>query len=185
MHEEPGGLANAEVRWRTRAIGRALPFMVFACILLGFAAFDASIIDELVNVRRGHVFALTQGATVAGINIPIFLLALYLAWEVFRFAWRWVDQVAIEATPVGLFPHRSTLMKPLKWGEVSDLSYKTIRRAPSLVIKLCDGSTRTIRGVENETGAAEKFAAHAREKVFASEVSDTVADRGQSRQHLL
>ena len=78
MHEEPGGLANAEVRWRTRAIGRALPFMVFACILLGFAAFDASIIDELVNVRRGHVFALTQGATVAGINIPIFLLALYL-----------------------------------------------------------------------------------------------------------
>lgn len=153
--------AVLRLRWRTGLIGCLLPIMICACGVFGFAAFDSSFAHELGEGRRGGLFRATQAVTVAGINIPLALITIYLCCETFRFAWRWADEIAIEMTPSGLRPHRSTLLRPLAWSEISDVSFMDVGRGASLVIRRRNGSTLIIRGVDNENSAAEKFAAHA------------------------
>ena len=157
------GEPTTALRWRTCVIGCLLPIMLIACLLFGIAAVKPSLAMELAESRRGGLIGLTTGMTFSGVNIPLVLFAIYLGWEVVRFAWRWADVIAVRATTWGLVPHGSTLLKPMPWREIDDVSYALVGRAPSLVIKLRNGTTRTIRGIDNDEGAAEKFAAHARQ----------------------
>ena len=154
----------AELRWRTGLIGCFLPVMVCICVGIGAAAVSPSLAEEMADARRGDLIRLTRDATFGGVNVPLIIVTLYLCWEVFRLAWRWVDEIAVKATPSGLLPHRSTFVKAIAWSEIDDVSFVTIRRAPSLIVKLRDGTTQCIRGISNENGSAEKFAAYARQK---------------------
>jgi hypothetical protein len=144
-------------------IGCLMPLLLITCLLFGGAALKPSLAADLAESRSGSLVGLTTGMTMGGINIPLALFALYLGWELFRFGWRWADGIAVRATASGLVPHGSTLLKPIAWHDIGDLSYALVGRAPSLVIKLRNGSTRTIRGIDNDNGAAEQFAAYARQ----------------------
>ncbi|MCH4892228.1 hypothetical protein GO308_03760 [Sphingomonas sp. SFZ2018-12] len=153
----------AVLRWRTGVIGCLVPVLAGACVLFALAAVDSSIADELADGRGGVWIRATSVAVIAGINVPLALLTLYLSWETFRFAWRWADEIAVEATSSGLRLHGSVFVKPLAWNEISDVSYGLVNRAPSLLIKLRNGSVKHVRGIDNDSGAAERFAALARD----------------------
>jgi hypothetical protein len=133
--------------------------MVGACVLLAYAAVDNSFAAELSDGRRGGLLRATRELAIAGINIPLAVAASYLFFETLRFLSRWADGVAIRATAFGLRPHRSTFLKPMRWNEVSRISFRDTGWSNSLVIRGRDGSTRTIRGVDNTDGAAEQFVA--------------------------
>ena len=154
-----------ELRWRTGLIAWLLPLMIGTCVLLGFAAVDASLAQDMANTRRGGILKLTHDMTLAGVNVPLAVLALYLAWEVFRSAWRWADQVAIRAAPEGLVPHGSTLLRAVPWSDISDVSYVRRGLDHRIVFTLNDGARRTIRGIDNRNDAGPKFAAFARERI--------------------
>ncbi|PTQ12040.1 hypothetical protein CLG96_05535 [Sphingomonas oleivorans] len=156
------------LRWRTGLIGFLLPIMGGGVVMFGIAAFKPSLAAELADGRRGAWISATSEMTFGGVNIPLALLALYFGWEFFRFGWRWADEFAVRATTVGLVPHRSTLIKPIPWGEIADISYSQFGRASSLVIKFRDGRSRIIRGVSNDGGAAESFAVYARNRIMAA-----------------
>ncbi|WAC24395.1 hypothetical protein [Blastomonas sp. SL216] len=149
-----------ELRWRTGLIAWLLPLMIVACVLFGFAAVDPSLAQDMADTRRGGILKLTQDMTLAGVNVPLAVLALYLAWEVFRSAWRWADQVAIRATPQG-----STLLRAVPWSDISDVCYAKRGLDHRIVFTLNDGARRTIRGIDNRNDAGPKFAAFARERI--------------------
>jgi hypothetical protein len=149
------------VRWRVGLIACVIPLMVGVCVLLGYAAFDEALLAEMSQSRRGSVLRATREMTIAGVNAPLALAALYLCFETWRLSWRWVDKVAIKATPFGLQPHRSTFLQPLLWREINSVTYHRVRWSNSLVIHKRDGSRRVIRGVDNTNGAAEQFATYA------------------------
>lgn len=153
-----------QVRWRTGLIGWIFPLLVTTALLFGVAAFRPEMVAEAAAGRRGAMLAWTSAVTVAGVNLPLALFAFYLAWETFRFGWRWADEVALTAGPEGLVPHGSLLMRRIDWDEVCDIRFVQIGRAPSLLIELRNGRSRAIRGVDNEDGAAERFAAAARSR---------------------
>lgn len=153
------------LRWRTGAIGCLLPLLVLTTTLFAFAATRPSLAAELADERRGHLIAWTSSLSAAGINVPLALLALYLGWETIRLAWRWIDEIAVAATDRGLVPHRSLFMRPIAWAEIADVRFVRLGRAPSLLISLREGGSRSIRGVDNEGGAAEHFAASARRRL--------------------
>jgi hypothetical protein len=153
------------LRWRTGALGCLLPLVVAATLLFAIAAIRPTLAADLADERRGALIGLTSGISVAGVNVPLALLALYLAWETFRFGWRWADQIAMAATDRELLPHASLFMKPISFSEVQDVRFITIGRAPSLLVVLRTGGSRTIRGVDNQEGAAERFAAAVRERL--------------------
>ena len=154
-----------QVRWRTGLIGCLFPFLAMATLLFAVAAFRPELVAELATERRGGWLEWTSAVTVAGINLPLALLALYLAWETFRFGWRWADEVALTAGTAGLVAHRSLLMRRIAWDELRDIRFVQLGRAPSLLIELRDGRSRAIRGVDNEDGAAERFAAAVRSRM--------------------
>jgi hypothetical protein len=154
-----------KLRWRTGALGCLLPVMVLATALFGLAALRPELVAEMADQRRGGWLAWTAAVTVAGVNLPVAAIALYLAWETFRFGWRWADQVAVTAGDFGLVPHRSTFLPPMPWAEIEDVRFVRIGRAPTLLVQLRGGRSRAIRGVDNEGEAAERFAAAARERV--------------------
>ena len=136
-------------------------------MLFAAAAFRPALVAELVQQRRGALVEWSSAVTVAGINLPILLLALWLAWETVRFGWRWADEVALTAGPEGLVPHRSLYMRPMPWADVRDVRFVELGRAPSILVTLANGRTRAVRGVDNDDGAAERFAAAVRERLAA------------------
>ena len=164
MSETHDSLSARHLPWRTGLLGCIFPIMALACVTFDIAAFDSSVAQGLAETDRGSILKLTEEMTVRGVNAPLLLLALYVGWETFRFGWRWADEIAVEATDLGLLPHRSTLIRPIPWREVYDVKFSTNRRAQSLLIRLHDGSTKIIRGVSNDAIICEKFEAHVREK---------------------
>ena len=169
MPEHLESLPASQLPWRTGALGCIFPIMALACLTFGIAAFDSSVAQGLADTDRGSILKLTEEVTVRGVNVPLLLLTLYLAWETLRFGWRWADEIAVEATDLGLVPHRSTLIRPIPWREVYDVKFSTNRKAHSLFIRLHDGSTKIIRGVSKDEITCEKFEAHVREKARMAE----------------
>ena len=159
----------ATLRWRTGMIGCLLPLMLLATILFGLAAFRPALVAELAGQRRGGWLIWTQSVSWAGVNLPVAALALYLAWQTFRFGWRWADRVAVTADGFGLVPHRSTFLRPMAWAEIEDVRFVRLGRAPALLVRLRGGGARTIRGIDNEDGAAERFAEAARKRSSGGE----------------
>lgn len=141
-------------------------------VLFGIAAFRPWLVDELANGRRGAWIEWTSAVTVAGVNLPLAVATLWLAWETFRSAWRWADEVAVTITNGGLVPHGSLFMARMKWSEISDVRLVRIPRGqrivPVLQIALRNGRSRMIRGIDNEDGAAERFAAAARARLVGA-----------------
>lgn len=144
-------------------------------VLFGIAAFRPSLVDGLVSGRRGVWIEWTSAVTVAGVNLPLAVATLWLAWETFRSAWRWADEVAVTITDVGLLPHGSLFMARMKWSEIGDIRLVQIPRGrmivPALQIALRNGRSRMIRGIDNEDGAADRFAAAARARLVGGEAS--------------
>lgn len=160
---EPGKSGSVDrLRWH-RGVGCLLPLIVFASVLFAIAAFSPALVEDLADGRRGDILRWTAAVTVAGVNVPVALAALWLGWETFRFGWRWADEFAVVATPLGLVPHRSTWARPIAWEEIVDVRYMRIHRAHALMIVLRNGRVRTIRGVDGE-GAGD-FAARARSRL--------------------
>lgn len=157
------------VRWPTAMLGCMLPIVTFVVVLLGFAAVRPELAAQLAQQRDGALFGVFRGMEWQGVNIPLAGITLYMAWELWRFCWRWADVIAIRATPDGLAPHRSTGMHPLPWSEIADVSYHVARRGwrrvPTLTILLRDGSVKRIRGIANDAGEAEAFARHCAERL--------------------
>ncbi|MHA6318685.1 hypothetical protein ACXYN8_13605 [Altererythrobacter sp. CAU 1778] len=150
---------KAELRWRGGALGFLLVCLLFgASALIGLAAIVPDLATDMQDSRHLGFIRLTHAVSFAGINLPLALLALYLLWEAFRFAWRLLDNVAVKATDWGLRLHRSTLQRSVAWEDVKQVTFKTVSRAPSLVILLKTGATQTIRGLENSDCAGEEFA---------------------------
>jgi hypothetical protein len=150
------------VRWRTGAIGCLLPLLVAAAVLFGVAAFSPSLVEDLSHRHGGGFLRLTTGMDWGGVNVPVALLALYLAFETFRFGWRWADQYAVKATADGLVPHGSMFRRPMRWADIADVRFAVLpnarARVPALVIDLKGGRRLIIRGVDNADGQAERFA---------------------------
>lgn len=164
------------VRWQTTVLGCLVPLLTFAVVLFGLAALwpdlAADLAPEHPATREARFFkSLTshKGLQWQGVSIPYAALALYLAWELARSAWRWADVIAIRATPEGLVPHRSTGQRPQPWSEIAEVSFRSVKRGwarvPTLFIRLQDGTVRQIRGVCNEEGQAERFARDCRERL--------------------
>lgn len=148
-----------------------MPLLALAAILFGIAAFRPALVLELAEGRRGGWLEWTSAVTAAGVNLPVALLSFYLLFETFRFGWRWADEEAARIGTRALIPHRSLLMRPIRWEEIADLRFVELPRGhtqvPTLQIDLADGGRRLIRGVDNEGGAAERFAALGRERLSA------------------
>lgn len=162
MSGQASDIVVTQLRWRNGLTGCLLPFLVGICLLFGFAAVDPSLATSLAEGRRGWWIRVTEGATLGGINVPLALVTLYLAWEALRLGWRWADEIAAKATPEGLRLHRSVRVDAIAWSDIRDVSYVILGRGPSLLITLHDGSTCTVRGIDNVNQSAEQFAAYAR-----------------------
>jgi hypothetical protein len=129
------------------------------------AAFDMSFAVELAEGRaRGQYVAWTENMVEAGFHLPLALVGVYLLWEAIKIGWRWADQVAVSATPQGLVPHHSLLMKPIAWSDITDVRVDRSGPAPRLVISLTNGGSRAIRMIDDEGGGAESFAEAARQR---------------------
>lgn len=169
--EQPSPDPVVALRWRTGAIGCLIPLAAIVMLLFGIAAFRPSLAEDMADGRGGGWIDATAGLTVGGVHLPLALLSLYVAWEFVRLCWRLADETAVTATATGLVPHGSTLLKPMPWSDICDVSFAPVGRAPALVIRLRDGRQRAIRGVDNDGGAAEAFAAAARARVRSPIVS--------------
>ena len=83
------------LRWRTGAFGCLVPLLVLTTILFALAAVRPTLAAELAGQRGGALIGYTSAMTLGGVNVLLALFALYLAWEAFRFGWRWADEVAV------------------------------------------------------------------------------------------
>ena len=158
-------VAAPQLCWSTGAIVYTLLLLGGFSLIFGIAAVNPELAEDLGSAPAADLIALTAKGSVFGVNIPLLLLATYMAWETFRFGWRWADEVAIKATDWGLVPHGSTFIKPLAWTEIDDVRLVPIMRASALRLKMRDGSERFIRGLDNRDGAAERFAAFAQQSI--------------------
>ena len=168
MSEKPAA-APDRLRWRTGTIGCLLPLLAFGTVLFGVAAFRPALVDRMASGRGGAFVEWTSAVTVSGVNLPLALLTIWLTWETFRLAWQWADQIAVRITEGGLEPHGSLYMRPMAWDRIADVRFVRLPAGwvttPTLLIDLRNGGQRKIRGVDNEDGAAERFAAAARARL--------------------
>ena len=79
--------------------------LILSSALIGLAAINPTLANDMQDSRHLGFIRLTHAVSFAGINVPLALLALYLSWEAFRFAWRLLDNVAVKATDWGLRLH--------------------------------------------------------------------------------
>jgi hypothetical protein len=159
------GASVAVLRWRTRAIGCLLPLMMAAAVIFAAGALLPSVAASLSESGRGSWMG-AAGLTIGSVNLPMALFALAMSAEVIRQGWRWADEVAARATPAALVPHRSTFLRPIPWSEIRDVRIERTRHVASLVIVRRRGGTRTIRNIDDEDGAGDRFMEAARARLL-------------------
>ena len=141
-------------------MGCLLPLLVSGVVLFGAAALSPDYAAELAAERRGALIGITQSVTLGGVNLPLAALALYLAFETFRFAWRWADEYAVWTSPAGLHFHGSLFRRPVPWAELRALRTEPRFRGRNpvtvLVVERADGRWTEVRGTEPEE--TERFA---------------------------
>lgn len=155
----------AVLRWRTGPLGCLFPVCVIASVFFGAAAFLPALADNLSDGRMGALFAWSAHVSVAGVNLPLLVLALAFGWETIRMGWQWVDEVAFTATAQALVPHRSLRMKPMRWEDIRDVRVAPYRRSRGLFIQLRNGRGKTVGGVETEGEAVERFLQEVRRRI--------------------
>ncbi|HYJ51775.1 MAG TPA: hypothetical protein VEW04_01245 [Allosphingosinicella sp.] len=169
--ETEAGKDAPSLRWRTGGIGCLLPLFVVAVLYFGLFAVRPAMLHDAAQ-GHGRVAAwlwLAEGMEWGGFNLPVALIAVYLLFETGRYGWRWADEEAARLTPEALIPHASLFMRPMKWSEIAGVRF--VQRPqlhaiqPCLEIALRNGRRRLIRGVDNEGGAAERFAAEAMRRI--------------------
>lgn len=148
--------------------------MLLAIGLFGLASLRPSLAADLGSQRRGALIAATEGATVGGVNVPLALLTLYLVWSLVQMAWRWSDVDAVVATEHGMLFHPTTRLRRVAWADVETVALATLLRAPSLMIHLRNGRTRSVRGIDAEHEGAAAFVAFAQ-----SRIDRAIADRAK------
>jgi len=133
---------------------------VIGAVLFGAAALSADHAAGLAEGRRSALIRATGAVSVAGVNLPLAALALYLAFETFRFAWRWADELAVWTSPAGLHFHGSLFRPPVPWAELravrSEPRWRGLNRVTVLVVERADGRGIEVAGIEPEE--AERFA---------------------------
>ena len=133
--------------------------MLAASVFLAVAAVRSSVAEQMSHARNGYLIKLTTQFTVGGVNVPLALFSLYMIVEFIRFGARWSDRVAVAATDFGLEFHWSTFVRPISWSEVQEVRFLIGYRSPLLIVQLKNGTNRIIRGINNDKGAAQDFAA--------------------------
>ena len=156
-----------QLRWRLGPTGCLVPLFVLAAAMFGAAALNADYAAELAEGRRGALIGITRAVSVGGVNLPLAAVTLYLAFESFRFAWRWADEYAVWADASGLRFHGSLFRPPMPWGELRSVGTATRLRGFSavtvLVVERTRGRRIEIGGIEPEE--AERFAGAVRERL--------------------
>jgi hypothetical protein len=148
--------------------------MIGAMVLFGFAAFDADVLQDMAESRgRGvGLIQAIQPMVVGGVNVPMLLVALWMGFEVFRFGWRWADQIALAATGPGIHFHGSTFHRSLPWEEVREVRFYLVHRnwvkVPTIEVTTVSGKRHRVQGVVNGSGEAERFAELAAQRVDAT-----------------
>ena len=149
------------LRWRSSAIGCLLPLMAGAIALFGLAALSPTYAGELAEGRRGALIGMTKAVSVGGVNLPLAAVALYMAFETFRYAWRWADEDAAWTSPWGLHFHGSLFRRPVPWAELRAVRAATRFRGratvPVLVVETAAARRIEIGGIALEE--AQRFAA--------------------------
>lgn len=124
--------------------------------------------DSLADTRLSHVVELGRSLEVAGVNLPVLAIALYLLWQAWDLGMRWADAVAVRAGQDGIRFHPTLLRRAVPWAEVRDVRYRIARpglaRVPEIVFTL-DGRSVSIRGFDDEGGGGERFAGAVRARL--------------------
>ncbi len=157
--------AVERVRWRTGALGCVIPILIMATGLFATAAVRPSLAADLATERRGAWIALTQSVTVGGVNIPLALLALFLGYEIYRMARRWIDVDAVIATEDAILFHPTTRLRKLVWGDVESIRFAKVKSAPALIIDVARGRQHIVRGVDVDDEAATSFMSFAQNRI--------------------
>lgn len=164
MADESGRL---QLKWRSGLLGCLLPVLVFGAGLFGLAAIRPVLASELGDERRGAWIRITEAVSVGGVNLPLAALALYLAFEAFRFAWRWADEDAVWADATGLHFHGSLFRRSLGWDELRSVAarprWRGRRQIVVLAVETREGRTIEVAGVAEAD--AERFAAALSERL--------------------
>ena len=156
--------------WRTGAIGCLLPLFAGATAMFGLAALSADYAAELGDDRRGALIRMSAAVSAGGVNLPLAAFALYLAFETFRFAWRWADEDAVWADAKGLHFHGSLFRRSVTWHEVRRVTapqrWRGRTQVTVLAVETAAGRTIEIAGVDEAEAA--RFAAAASERIVQS-----------------
>jgi hypothetical protein len=151
--------SEAVLRFATDKIGCLLPILALSAILFAYAALTGG--DPASHSRLDRFLVATRSLSLGRVNIPVLLIALYMAWGFFRMGMRWADVVAIRATEQGLLFHWTILRRrSVAWSEVrwAEVGTKTLRafEVPEVRVFLTDRVVG-IGGFDDQEGAAERF----------------------------
>lgn len=169
--ETPVGRDALSLRWRTGGLGCLLPLMPIGALFFALLAVRPALLHRMDQgyQKVDAWLRLAEGMEWRGVNVPVSLFALYLLFETARYGWRWADEEAARLTPGALVPHGSLFMGPMTWSEIAGVRFVELPQrgaaVPCVEIALRNGGRRLIRGVDNEDGAAERFAAEAMRRV--------------------
>lgn len=157
------------LRWRLGPFGCLFPLWVGAVMLFGHGGFDASQRAELADGYRSGWLAAAEPLTAYGVN-PLFLgIAAYLAWELFRYGQKWVDEYALIATASAIHIQGPKRRAPIPWREVREVRFYQLHRqwtnVPVVEVVTTAGTRHRLVAVENDNGEAVEFAKLAQERI--------------------
>ncbi|MFN3388377.1 MAG: PH domain-containing protein [Allosphingosinicella sp.] len=151
------------LRFANGKIGCMLPLAVLCAGLFAWGSLNIEAMDE--PRRFAGLFRAIAPIAVAGVNLPMLALALWMVWEFARMGLRWADGIAAEVRPEGLLLHGTLRRRLVPWAEVKDVRYRLVARQLVLVPEVAFTLARrsvTLRGIEDEDGSAERFVAAVR-----------------------
>ncbi|TPG39089.1 hypothetical protein EAH79_15235 [Sphingomonas koreensis] len=164
-----------EVRWDTSTLGCFLPIIALMAAFFLLAAFFPIVVPD-GSFSTTRMIALA-GPTIGGVRIGFLGMAVIAGGGVYLNGARFIDDVALKATPAGLRFHTSLRQPNVPWSQVVKVAATSTRDIYEIMVDLAgtadDPSPRRImvKPVDEGRGQVARFCDVAARRIVAARAS--------------